>query len=454
MVNTVPNIRQRILFYSALVVSSLLLLIPAFYNHYPLVNPDTATYLASGFKPETPFDRPITYGLLTRIFSLNGLSLWLVVFAQAFIVSWLIFKNISAILPGKSCVWFGLMVVLFLSLFSSLSWVVSQVQPDVFTSIAFLCVLLLVIEHHSRLMTILLYLLFFVSVAVHLSHPLLFAGSLSIFFLGAKFLSKQAGRAGLRKKLAILFILSVGSIAIMGAALSKSAHVFMVGSLLEKGVLKKYLDDQCHISHYKLCAYKDALPTKADDFWWDTASPLYKVGDWKGSKPEFNKIIRDILTTPRYLGMFLHAAGTQTVQQLCTFGIGDGNQKFPPGSNLNQTIKLYFPAEISAFNRSTQNTHPNIWEALIIPNYIFEITICLSLVALVFFISQWKHLSQRTRIILLICISGILFNVADCSVFGIVNGRYGCKMIWLLPFCVLVVTLQQIKLKYRNQTTA
>src|ERR1700722_3349962 len=134
---------QKKLFYPALIFSSLLLLIPAFYNGYPLVNPDTATYLASGFKPETPFDRPITYGLLIRLFSLNGLSLWLLVFAQAYIVSWLLFKVFRNLAGDGPYILKVLLTIFILSVFSSLSWIVSQVQPDVFTSIAFLCSILI-----------------------------------------------------------------------------------------------------------------------------------------------------------------------------------------------------------------------------------------------------------------------------------------------------------------------
>ena len=131
---------RNIWFYPALILSSVFLLIPAFYNHYPLVNPDTGTYLASGFKPETPFDRPITYGLLIRLFSLNGLSLWLLVFIQASIVSWLLFRIFKNLANATPYILKGLLTVFILSVCSSLSWIVSQVQPDVLRQSHF-CVL-------------------------------------------------------------------------------------------------------------------------------------------------------------------------------------------------------------------------------------------------------------------------------------------------------------------------
>lgn len=64
-------------------VGAILLMIPAFINGYPIVYSDTGTYLASAFLLETPFDRPITYGLFIRLASVNGMSLWGVIFLQS-----------------------------------------------------------------------------------------------------------------------------------------------------------------------------------------------------------------------------------------------------------------------------------------------------------------------------------------------------------------------------------
>jgi hypothetical protein len=61
------------------IATTCLLLFDALYNGYPLIYSDTGTYLSSGFLLETPFDRPITYGIFMRISSLNGVSLWGVV---------------------------------------------------------------------------------------------------------------------------------------------------------------------------------------------------------------------------------------------------------------------------------------------------------------------------------------------------------------------------------------
>src|SRR4051812_5172804 len=108
------------------------LMLDAFYNGFPLVYSDTSTYIASGFELESPFDRPITYGLFLRIFSLNGLSLWFVIFFQSLILSYLIFLVVQLVIRQESFLMFGLLTIILLSLFTGVSWTVSQLMPDVF----------------------------------------------------------------------------------------------------------------------------------------------------------------------------------------------------------------------------------------------------------------------------------------------------------------------------------
>ena len=431
-----PKITERKwLIYPALVISSLCLLIPAFYNHYPLVNPDTATYLASGFKPETPFDRPITYGLLIRLFSLNGLSLWFLVFAQAYIVSWLIFKIFKALSGNKPYILKSLLIVFLLSVVSGLSWIVSQVQPDVFTPVAFLCIIIILMDKEGRGTNFLLYCLFFIAVAVHLSHPLLMVITLLCLFIFSRIYTNKTGVRPM-KQVSILIILSLGSIIMMGSALAKSKHVYFMGSLLQKGVLKIYLDDQCMAKNYKICKYKDVLPADVNEFWWNPNSPLYKIGGWQSTRPEFNDIINGIITSPAYLKLYLAASIKQVGEQTVTFNIGDGNQAFPPGSNVEQRVSEYFPQEATRFNNSRQNKS-YLMEILAAPNKVFSIVIACSLLAFLYVFIKWKSLSKEMRLILLVCILGIFLNCLDCAAFGIVNGRYGCKMIWLIPFYIM-----------------
>ncbi len=431
-------------FYPAVALCSLFLLIPAFYNRYPFVNPDTATYLASGFIPETPFDRPIIYGLLTRLFSLNGKSLWLVIFAQAYIVSWLIFLMVRAILGQRQYINLivGMVVVALLSVTTGLGWLVCQVQPDVFTAIAYLCMAVLLMNKEGRVNTIVLYLLFFISVAVHMSHPLLLAGSAFCLLL-MKRLYTPIMAAQPTKRLLTLLVLSVAAIGVMGAALSKSKHVFFTGTLLHKGVAQQYLADNCAAKNYKLCQYRGELTTDSDYFMWNPESPLYRIGGWQDAKPELTAMINDILSTPRYQWMYAKAVAAQSARQAVTFDIGGGNEPLDIASSVGQRISAYFPKEAILFSNSRQNRQ-NLHEAFSIPNRIFTVVVCISLLIICYMTTKWKALPGSLQTFTVVCVCGVLFNVVDCAAFGILHPRYGCKMIWLLPLCAFLFVSKMI----------
>ena len=102
---------------------ALLLLFSAYINGFPIVYSDTSTYLASGFELEAPFDRPIMYGLLLRLSSLNGISLWFTIFSQGLIVSILIYKLLRTCVPKlKSINLIFISIIAFISLCTSASW--------------------------------------------------------------------------------------------------------------------------------------------------------------------------------------------------------------------------------------------------------------------------------------------------------------------------------------------
>ena len=426
---------KRITGYIALLVCTALLILPAVYNHYPLVDPDAGTYIASGFKPETPFDRPITYGLLLRLFSLSGLSLWLVVVAQAFIVSWLITRVLQLFFSPERLPVVSVLVVLFLSQCTSLPWLVSMIHPDIFTSIACLCIVLLFAGDRHK---ITLYVLFWVSVAVHMSHPILFAGLLLVLLLSRRLYVMPLWFRDVRNKSIILIVLSLSGIAVMGSALSKSKHVFFTGTLVEKGILQVYLKEQCGNKNYQLCAYKDQLPTTSDEFVWVSSSPLYKVGDWVGSKEEFTAINRDVMTTPRYLWMYIKQSFVQFGRQAMSFDIGTGTFMFREGTNVNEQMRLYMPGELAQFKSAIQN-NTDLQKRVVWVNKILQVGVALSCLLLIYImLFRRRKMSSALKQVLFILVVSVIINCADFAALSTVAGRYGAKMIWLLPFCALL----------------
>jgi hypothetical protein len=433
--------------YLATILGAAMLLIPAFYNGYPLVNSDAATFLHSGFKPETPFDRPITYGLLIRLFSIDGLSLWLVVIAQALLVSWLIIRLTKRITNRNNYLAISVLIISILSVCTSLSWIVSELIADVWTPIALLCLTLLVLGKEKKSTNVFLYIIYFISVAAHISHLILFGALLVIILLTCRYFIPVAHRRNVIYSSIIMLLLTAASIVTMGSAMSKSKHVFLMGAMLDKGILKKYLDDNCATKNYVLCQYKDELPRDPNVFIWEEISPLYKAGGWNETRTEYTEINHNILTTKKYLWPFIGKSVEFSLEQLATFHIGDGNTPFPQNSNVHTTIAQYVPHEADNFLNARQNKDI-LLDNLKLPNLIILCTVVLSMLVLIAGIILQKRLPKDIYLLVFIFITAIIINAADCATFSMVIGRYACKLMWMIPLLALLLIFSRREKKF------
>lgn len=433
--------KESFKFFIFILLGGLALMTDAFYNGFPIVYSDTSTYIASGLELETPFDRPITYGLFLRLFSLNGLSLWFVVFSQAFILSYLIFLFVKQFVSEESYLKLGLLTVILLSLFTSVSWTVSQVMPDIFTSIALLSMTLILTGTFKTKTLVPLYLLFFVSTAMHMSHVLMFVLLLLIVFALAKYLLPREIYPKRNLHIAILLILTLASVITMGSAISKSKHGFLMGAMVEHGIVENYLNDHCDSREYKLCAYKDSLPERAFEFLWAPESPFYKIGGWKETKKEFNEIIHGSLTEPKYFGMHIKESLKATVHQLVLFSIGDGNGNFLEGTLMHERVSKYFYHDLPAYTSSKQNQSQLY--LLNFLNSLFVIVLVLSVfLSIILFVKFWNYLEQRDKAITVMFLLAILINAWSCGTLANAIDRLGSKMIWLVPFITIILLLK------------
>lgn len=416
------------------------MLAAAYINGFPIVYSDTSTYLASGFELETPIDRPIAYGLFLRVSSLNGFSLWAIIGVQALLISFLIWISIQRLLKNKSAsskVQFFFLSLIVLISSTSLSWVTSELIADIMTPILILSVLLLLLAQPSKLEQIALYGLFFLATACHLSHitfniVLLLLIGLFYFFniLGAR-------RQITLKPFFFLLLLTLGSFLTMGSAFSKSKHVFFMGALVEHGIAKTYLDEYCEEQEYKLCPYKDKLPPKGYDFLWNPESPFYKIGGWEDTKEEFDEIIFTTLTSPKYIAIHIQASLKATLEQLLQFGIGDGNGVFLKHTLLYERIGTYFGSnQQQQYAQSLQNK--NKLSFLASYNYFLQFIIGLSFLATLFILMNYKKYDPTIISFFVLLILALLLNAWSCGTFANALDRLGAKVIWLLPFGVLL----------------
>ena len=153
-------------------VGAIFFLIPAFINGFPLVFPDSVDYLV--YTPHlyrSPF-----YGVFISLFHWNHF-IWMPIFAQALIVSHVIWVLVRIFTGEISFKYFSI-VVAMLAFFSSLPFFASLIMPDIFTSLMILVIYLLSFQLSalSRLEIIYFTLLGCIAITAHISHlPLAFA---------------------------------------------------------------------------------------------------------------------------------------------------------------------------------------------------------------------------------------------------------------------------------------
>ena len=102
-------------------------------------------------------------------------------------------------------------------------------------------------------------------------------------------------------------LFSVEKKALGADGFSKVSHVFLIGKLVENGVLKSYLDAECANKNYEICKYKDSLAPEnySGNFLFHPNSAFQQTGAWSKPHDEYKHIISDILLTPKYAWVYL-----------------------------------------------------------------------------------------------------------------------------------------------------
>jgi len=433
---------------------ALFLILFALYDGYPIVTNDTGTYLTSGFTLQPPDDRPLFYGVFVRLTSL-GMSGWMPPLMQCVTLSYLLVRFIRRGVPQIPANHIAGLILLT-SLGTLAGWYVGQLTPDIFVSIFILASVILFLENGPVKNKVILWLVMFLSALMHSSIFLMAAlfcigfFVVSLFFKPMRRYRNRLIPIGAVAFLAWLAISSSLYFTGKGFTSSRATHVFLVAKLAENGVLKTYLDVACNKKNYRICAYKEKLPPAAWEFHWNTDSPVHLTGGWESNRAEYNEILKDIYTTPRYYKAIMFKAVESTFRQLVLLNI-DGWYGLPwtvmdEGTAPYNAIRKYFPHELNEFRYSRQNTKTfNI--ALLNNSYHFLFIVSSLLV--LFFLNQ--SIRKEAIIIYLIIFSFLFLNAFVTANLSSVNERLNSRAAWLVSFVNIYFVYKMIILRWGSQ---
>lgn len=450
-----------------LIGSVLCLVYPAIINGFPLVYSDSGTYIANGFNNTVPVDRPIMYAFFVRHISLYE-SLWLVIIMQALIIvslSLIIFKYLIR-KPNSS--FYSFLTIAFLSLTTGVSNYTSQIMPDIFSAVAILGLsLLLILPNLSNYIKAWLMVLLILANMGHSSNLLTTTTITLIVITFYKYFNKTLNVK--RNQLTVLSVVILFSwlatptlnyFLNAGFKVSRAPNVFIMARLTQSGILNDYLKEKCPSKESNLCKYIDNLPPSSPEFLWLHSSPIYDGGCfadghmdncWLLKNEEYQPIIHDILTTPKYLIRFISFSVSQTLKQIVDFKTG-GLDPMMEGSPVLVNVQWRFKRDYPAYISSQQSKQTFIAENT---NITLPFVVILSLLLLILILSIERiriTLSKEIKCLITILFLGLIFNALVCSTFSMVVGRFQGRIIWLLPFIALVILFN--RLQKRNESNS
>jgi hypothetical protein len=365
-----------------LLLATVLFMVVALYNGYPLVEGDTGAYLERGILGGIPPDRSPFYSWFVR-YTAMWTSLWFPIVVQSFVISWLLYKYIryfasisldgmrmggavnagrgydagSGVLNLPAFFVFNTVIVVA---FTCAIWVTPYLMPDVFTAALMLATLLFLIVPPGKTGSVVGFaVLLYALLILHNSHfPIMvvFAGLATLWAL------VQRNRVLLKRSLIMIGLSCLSWVTICAInygngydfTFSRAGHVFIMARLAETGTLSEYLSANCATKNYKICQYQGVIPDYSWDFLWKPESPLYQTGGWDTNKVEYNNIIHEVFTTPRYLSLFARKTALGTLREFTSMSVQEKALPQEPLSLTWRTVEQFYKDEYNEFAFSRQ----------------------------------------------------------------------------------------------------
>lgn len=430
----------------ALALGTVILLLPALINGYPFVYSDTGTYILSAFTGYVPFDRPYWYGPFVRAASLGGLSLWGVAVVQSFLCAFYVLRVVRIVVAPTAALRTFLMVCVGLTLFSGISWYAARLIPDIFTGIGALAIFTLLHPRTSNTWRLVDLVVIIAACWFHSSNlPILtLAGALALLLLRV-----EQGAAGRLAWYAAVLLFAWGGAMVANftlggtAQVTRNSHVFLMGRMLDTGMLKAYLDEHCPTTDYGICAYRDKLPERSEHFLWHDDSPLSLQGGWDATQAEYGTIVKGSFSQFKYLIWHVRGSLHSTGEQLVLWDICRNmrstwyrTETSPPRAMIAAHVPHELPRYLGALQNGGWGELDMRW-----PDRLYRTGLVFSLIMLLVGFNGYKRtdrLSDPQRFLLFAFITTLLAAWV-CASLSVVDARYLARNSWLLPFAAMLM---------------
>jgi hypothetical protein len=436
---------------AAVFAGALMMAWPALYNRYPLLYPDSMTYIADGrLVGRALFLHKLSdyYGFRSFIYSLGilpfhwDITLWPVVAFQALITAFVIWLVVRSTLPAQTVMWY-LAICALLSLLTSASWFASEIMPDILGPLLYLCIFLLVYARDtlSRFERWAVILIAWWGVTSHATHFLLAAGL--CIFLALLWV--------LRRKLTHISLRAIGEVTIivlLAAAAQVALHSylygrpslngdrppFLIARVISDGPGRWYLEKHCDEVKFAVCDYVHELPEESDEFFWGD-NAIWQTASEDSQKRMQQEEIPFVLAVFRaYPRAQISKSIGNFWEQLTTFGF-----ELDANAWMLKEFDDALPRGKAGYLQSRQARDAIPFDFLIVVQYCAVIA---SLAVIALFIPyMWRNRSARLLGLGMLIVITVLANAFVTGAMSTVEDRYQSRVVWLLPlFAAIMMT--------------
>src|SRR5262245_58382172 len=283
---------------AGIVAAVLILLAPALWNGFPLLQYDTGGYFARWYEGTLEESRSTVYSLFLHF--LSRPNFWPVVIAQTFFTVWILWLVLRSHGLGARARVLPITIAA-LSILTALPWLTSQLITDILAGLAVLALYLVVARGHTLTSWERPALMAFIAFAVATHNAtlavlmLLVAAGLVIALFDRKLVPLAGVRRGALALALGAALLVTTNYAVAGRlAWTPGGIALLFGRMLNEGIAQRFLTERCPDPRFKLCDHISELPNDADKFFWGE-SVFDRLGRFRAMNVEMATIVLESL---------------------------------------------------------------------------------------------------------------------------------------------------------------
>ena len=435
--------RRRALWALVSLCCVALLIAPAAWNGFPLLQYDTGGYLAAWTEGRLAISRSVPYGLMLA--AGHHPDFWPVLLAQSALTVWVLALTLRAHRLGDRPLLL-LAIVAALCLLTTLPWLTAILLTDIFAGLGVLALYLLLLRDAALKPAERIGLMALAAIAAA-THSATLAVMLALTAVAAivaridraRIAPARLGRAALALVIGAGLVFAADFLVAGKLVWTPGGPALSFGRMLQDGIVTKYLDDHCPDPALRLCPYKDKLPNDADDFFWG-GGVFDTLGRFDGLNDEMRRIA--FAGFADYPLLQLESALEETETQLLRVETGAGVVNWI--WDTYETIKTVAPEAVPAMQAARQQ-RSGIDFTDINRLQVPLAYLAMALLPVIAFVGlRRKRFADIGELAASIALA-ILANAAVFGTLATAHNRYGARTVWLAPLVALIALARVIE---------